>query len=422
MIRRYASAFGISLALHVAFGIGAVWLAARVSYSPAARPRGPSRPTVVVVRASELPDAGRGRPADPRGDAAADDLVIVVDDDASSLTLAGFTIDFGKIANRAPTLFPFLTGTPALQQITIAPPSDASPRLTNPFARPGRMDVAAPPLILAEGELQGLVDRSWSRRERWRGFEGIAALAAAHSPNDGSLPGLLRAYVTQNGLQPYADMNARDPRLWVQLGLAADHVDFIEFISQYAARHPSSKGTTELLFLLDKMAQGSLDALTTLLDVDPSRHLRWTREANRDAYNGLVSIQEHYRTTLDRRDIATRDSLRLYYDGVRVSILQHILRATPQRYRANDARYLIGAIYWKQGKVDAAVQVWSGIAADAGDTYLRAYSAILEALDARIGRRPDGREINRILDEEHDRWVAFSLGRLRQFGYRLDTY
>ncbi len=52
--------------------------------------------------------------------------------------------------------------------------------------------------------------------------------------------------------------------MWAQLGLAADHVDFIDFVSEYASQHPSSKTTTELLFLVDKLAQASLDALVTL--------------------------------------------------------------------------------------------------------------------------------------------------------------
>ena len=60
------------------------------------------------------------------------------------------------------------------------------------------------------------------------------------------------------------------------MDIAADHADFIELIADYAVRHPSTKATTELLFLLDKLTQASFDALTTLLNTEPRRDLRWT--------------------------------------------------------------------------------------------------------------------------------------------------
>lgn len=76
-----------------------------------------------------------------------------------------------------------------------------------------------------------------------------------YDPDRGRLPALVRSYTEQDGLQPYVDSGARDPRLWVQLGLASDHADYLKTIAAVAHAHPASRTTTELLFLLDKIAR-----------------------------------------------------------------------------------------------------------------------------------------------------------------------
>jgi hypothetical protein len=160
--------------------------------------------------------------------------------------------------------------------------------LVNPFARRGQGQNDKPPLTLRAGDLQALVDKAWARRDRWPAFREIARLADASNPDEGDLPALLHGYVDQDGLQPYVDAAVRDPRLWTHLGLAANHVDFIDFISRYASQHPSTRATTELFFLLDKMAQASFDAMVVLLDSDPTTDLIWTRTANREAYDSHI--------------------------------------------------------------------------------------------------------------------------------------
>ena len=97
-------------------------------------------------------------------------------------------------------------------------------------------------------------------------------------PTTSGLAALIALYRDQNALQPYADGSMRDLRLWAQLGLAADHVDFIGFIRGYAAAHPSTKVTTELLFLLDTLAQANADALAVLVETNQPGDLEWTKE------------------------------------------------------------------------------------------------------------------------------------------------
>ena len=275
--------------------------------------------------------------------------------------------------------------------------------------------------MLGDDELQALIDRSWSRRERWRAFAPIASVATVHDADEGRLPTLLREYGIQNGLQPYAEPRLRDPRLWAQLGLAADHPEFIGFISQFAAEHPGSKATIELLFVVDKLAQASLDALLTLIVTRPDTDLQWTRLTNRRAFEALVAIRDYYQRQLERRDLASPRAVSAYYDEVRLAILRGVLRSTPDGYRSSDARFLIGEIEWKRGKREQAVGAWRGMTIDPAGAYSRSSTQLLDTLRA-PGGRIDVRRINGILDAEQGRWLMLTLGRLRQFGYHLDTF
>ena len=411
---RRVSAFGASATIHV---LATIWLASRSGVALAPRPPEAStapEPTVVLVES--LPPA----PSAPETEAR-DSLGIRVDEESSSVALPGFTFDFSKVANRATALFPFLGGSPLLERVTAPARNPTRLRLPNPLAEEPS-DAHKPPLVLGDAALQSVIDKSWSRRDRWRVFHAVAALANAHSPDRGRLPALLGAYVAQNGLQPYIDAATRDPRLWVELGLAADHADFIDFVGRFASRNPSTKATTELLFLLDKLAQGSLDALMTLVDTDPPEDLRWTRRANSAAYDAIVRIRDHYRLLLERRGLLSGAALRKHYDDVRLAILGSIVLTAPAGYRAGDARFLIGAIYWKQGKAASARRIWKEISAEPDDRYVIASTEIAAAMRAAEERGLDARRINRILEYEHGRWVSFSFDRLWEFGYRFDTF
>jgi len=281
--------------------------------------------------------------------------------------------------------------------------------------------------------LQTLIDRSWSRRDRWTPFQEILRLADAHDANAGKLPALLHEYEAQNGLQPYVDASIRDPRLWTELGLAADHVEFIGFISRYAAEHPSTRATTELLFLLDKIAQASFDALVTLVDTIPGAQLEWTREANGDAFAFIVDVRRHYLSVLRRKGLDSTDALAAFYDRARLDILTGILRTTPRGYRANDARFLIGSIHWRGGHVGDALRAWRPMTIDPEDAYAASIARLHGAIAAETGSdrgnvdssetvRRLAQQINAILRAEHGRWIMFSLDRLHQFGFRFDTF
>lgn len=83
-------------------------------------------------------------------------------------------------------------------------------------------------------------------------------------------------------------------------------IDFIGSITRYASAHPSTKATTELLFMLDEMVQGSRDTLVALLEIDADRDLWWTRVKNEDAQDLVLILQRHYRAQLERRGMPRR--------------------------------------------------------------------------------------------------------------------
>ena len=413
MRTRRISSFGVSAIFHVAALVAAIWLEEgrpQIALTPSEEPT----PDPVVVLVESLPP-GSSLDTDLR----AQSLGIQIDDDAASVSLPGFTFDFSKVVKRASVLFPFLTGTPMLERV-IAPARNASRnRLPNPLAQ--TPDAAPrPPLDIADSALQSVIDKAWSRRDRWRLFGPVAALANAHSPNQGRVPALLSAYVAQNGLQPYIDASTRDPRLWVELGLASDHADFIDFVSRFAIRNPSTRATTELLFLLDKLAEASLDALLTLVDSDPIPDLGWTRQTNPAAFNAVVAIRNYYKNVLHRMGLVSADDVRGFYDRARIAILSGIVRTTPRGYRASDARFLLGAICWRQRDTMGAVRWWRELTSDPTDAYFAAYSEIEGAL--RSQSPPDSIFVNRVLQAEHGRWITFSAERLHQFGFHFDTF
>jgi hypothetical protein len=125
------------------------------------------------------------------------------------------------------------------------------------------------------------------------------------------------------------------------------------------------------------------------------------------------------------------NAIEAHYDKVRLTILSGILRRTPDGYRSSDARFLMGTIYWKEGKEQEALRSWREIKVDQTDSYVVAYSEILNALrstddpptlpDQKIAR-PLRLEMQRILDAERGRGRMLSLDRLQQFGYRVDTF
>ena len=314
-------------------------------------------------------------------------------------------------------LFPVLTPGLALDSF-FPTPGFLAVSLQTLDPRTGFVRAANRPLVLDDRAAQSLVDRSWARRGRWRAFQPFAKLMETHAAG-GSLPRVLRAYREQDALQPYADRDARDPRLWTQLALAADHASFIGFIRTYAASHGSTEEATELLLLLDTIVQAEQDALHVLLDTDPAADLGLTRASSPAAYALLVRIREEYRGELTRRGLMSGAQIDAYYDNVRLMILRRALDGAVNGYGANDARFLIGAICWRAGRRSEALAVWRGLSARSDGSY----AASSAALRAALGRNHvDGHEIDRILKIEHGRWLSLSYDRLRHFGYRFDSY
>jgi hypothetical protein len=427
MRRRYLPAFGASAALHVLVAVALVWL----MRTPAARSNGTERTiTAFVVAPTEDATYPGLNPIDHD----ADDWTIDVGGPSSPLLIGNYQIDVDKIAQRAVVLFPFITPGVSLEHFFPVVPSQRHVSLENPFVT-GQTRKSTPstrrPLALDDAALQSLVDRSWSRRDRWTAFQPVRKLAETHSADDGRLPALLKKYCDENWLQPYADTDIRDPRLWVQLGLAADHVTFIGFIRRYASEHPSTRATIELLFLLDKIAQASRDTIGVLLDTDPAGRLAWTRQTNPRAYRLVEQLRERYVRELSRLGLFTGDAIDAYYDTARLAILTRIVEAAPGGYGANDARFLIGAIYWRERRADDALRWWRDLTGNPDGSYAEASSKIRLALYAAHMERPeDGvkidelfrQDIDRALKYEQGRWLGFSYDRLRHFGYHFDTY
>jgi hypothetical protein len=420
LINRRVAAHIVSVAIH-----GSV--VAVLVFEPNAKPISASRhadgeekrrskPAVFVV--PPAPNSLPGlRPTEDTDDAKSERI-----SDHPVLTIPGLTLNVRKVAERVNLLFPVITPGLALEQFLPADFSDR-PSLVNPFPASTDANRAVHAPLFADPQArQALVDRSWSRHERWRAFQALAPVIGQYNGNNGDLPRVLQMYFEQNGLQPFVDAGTPDQRVWAQLAIAADHIDFIGFISQYMAARQASKTTTGLLFVLDTVIQSNLDVILTVLALDPDQDLTLTRRTNQAAFDLIVQVQQRCRAELTKWRLTSAAAVAAYYDAIRLAILDTIVRTSPNGYRNGDARFLMGAIYWRQGNVDAAINQWRWIKSDEADTFRFVYSPILAALATGSSRADAIAAIDRALSLERSLWRSLSYDRLNKFGYHFDTF
>ena len=409
MFARYSGAFSVSAIAHA---VVAFWLAgARVEPGGVVPPEKPLE--IVVLPPTEDSSFAGLKPVERSNPG------WKVDDPGDSAAIPG--ADLQRIASRIAVLFPFVTPGLAIDAFFPSTGAPASLVFDNPYRRTTSEPQPSPSgrLRLDEATLQSIVDKSWSRGERWKAFGTIRDYLDKYPPDDDGLARLVAAYRDRNALQPYADGRIRDLRMWAQLGLAADHVSFIGYIRNYARAHPGTRVTTELLLLLDTIAQANQDALATFVETDQPGDLEWTRRAHPRAFLLVRHIQDQYARELARRGLTSRTAIDEFYDRGRLAILTGIARTTPRGHRANDATFLTGSILWRQGNRAAAVRAWRELTPPAGDSHAIA----IEQLRAALGSGPpDGRNIDFILRNVQGRWLSASDDRLRRFGYRFDTY
>jgi hypothetical protein len=412
MLARYGGAFGMSTAMHAAIVAALVWT---TYVPPLGSQRTPERSVEVVLlppgEDSQFPGL---KPVErSRGGTRLDDL-------KSEGQIAGADVD--RIGGHLFVLFPFVVPGLALDAFFPSIPSSSRLMFENPYARkPAKAEPSrGRRLDMTPAALQMLVDKSWTRAHRWRAFDTIRQLTQDGNADDERLAALIALYRDQNALQPYADGSVRDLRLWAQLGLAADHAAFIGFIRGYAASHPSTKVTTELLFLLDTLAQANADALAVLIESNQPGDLEWTKETHPRAYLLAQEIRRVYARDLVRLELTSRPAIDAFYARGRLSILARILRTTPNGYRADDARFLMGEILWTTGQTEEALRVWRAMTAGPSDA---TYATVIAQLRTAVQpASPDARNIRYILRNQQGRWLSSSDDRLRRFGYRADIF
>lgn len=339
----------------------------------------------------------------------------------------GFEFDVRKIRERWSELFPFVTAPPSFESAPRFRLASGRMVFVDPQAPPPALPPGKPPLAMSRTAIQALMDRTWSRRDRWDGFGEIVKLANAYDANEGRLADVVRAYVEQNALQPYEDTTLPDPRRWALLALAADHRDFVDFLAGYVRDHPGTRTSTEMLFLVDALMQGSRETLQLLLETSPPRHLSWTRQESYEGYVLFGALREYYGAYLDKRGLGDREAIDRQYDELRRQLLTMLVSTTPNGYRASDAHFLMGRMRWTQGDPGGAVREWREMRVTAGDRFARPSSEILRVLEGHTDPQmtPDSTSaarISAILDAERRAWVAFQFNRLRTFGHGFYTF
>ena len=340
---------------------------------------------------------------------------------SATFTIAdGFTYDTSRIRQRREVLFPFLTGQLAFLDALRATVAADRQRLHNPLGTGGRRARRTqPPLELSAAALEAVVDRAWSRRDRWQSLAEIAQLTTRYDANDGELPAVVRGHVERNLLQPYFESAVPDPRFWVMLGLAADHLDVIQFVGRYAQQHPSSRTTTELLFLLDELADANSGAFDLLMGMNIAG-LRHTAASSPQDVQLAWQLQRGYEAWARAHAVDTPRALDARYDGVRLAILSTIVETSPNGYGANDARFLAGRLLWNRDDIAGAVRWWRQMGTDERHTYAEARAEIRRALGP--NGEVDALAILGALAGERSRWLRESSDRLARFGFTPATF
>ena len=399
-------------------GLHAVLFAVLASLPPPGPAHGEPQLAVTYVTGVPAADGIQDNETSGPSEVVADNPPLANGSSIQGMAIDGIAYDIEKVRRHRDALFPFVTSRLHVLDDILQRFQPSADRLVSPLGRERRTSTK-PPLTLTGDEMQRLVDRGWSRRERWRNFREIAALVAKHDPHDGDAAALVRTYLDQNLLQPYFDSQTRDPRYWVMLALAADHGPIIEYVSAFVREHPSSRTTTELLFMLDEFAQASRDAMLVLLSTTPDIHLMLTWEADRDAFALATSLYNDYRDWAQEAGLDSTQALRARFDAVREQILMAIIASTPDGYGAGDARFLLGRIAWDRNDVPGALGWWRDMGPDGRGSYAESAAAITEAL-----RNGDGAaaKISGVLGAEYRRWLTYSAARLDEFGYSLDTF
>jgi hypothetical protein len=165
---------------------------------------------------------------------------------------------------------------------------------------------------------------------------------------------------------------------------------------------------------MDELAQASREAAVGVLTTEVSRDLLRTAVESPPAARLAAAVADHLRYWLATRQLSVAD-IRDAFDQVRLRLLATIVETSPGGYRVADARYLAGEIFFRQGDLTQATEWWQAMRPRAGDSY--ATLAMADAVKA-----AHVYTIKRVLARENARWSAINYQRLRQFGYRCDTY
>src|SRR5687768_8202558 len=163
MRSRFATAFGVSCALHLL-------LAALVAGLP--RPlvvpvQAPSHGQTIAVFAIPPTEDATFKGLNPV-DRSKSEWTLPPGDGPEALRIGDLDIDVGRIRERALVLFPFLTPGLSLDHFLEPGRNDLRASLENPLVKPRRRQDAAArqPLAVKDADLQSLVDKAWSPRDR----------------------------------------------------------------------------------------------------------------------------------------------------------------------------------------------------------------------------------------------------------------
>jgi len=244
-------------------------------------------------------------------------------------------------------------------------------------------------------------------------------------PNEGDLPRFVRELYYEN-LQRIAPQFNQDKTYFAidYYHEALNKEDFLRKALAVVSKKKGTKYATEILFAIENIYEIQAHALDLLFTVKNQIEKMRPEEKNNIRIQTLEKVIQRYIPLAASKGIQNSEQAFQHYYLKRVEVLEYLLAQTPENYRAKDAMFLKGRVFWSSAKVqdsrswpasNRAVDIWKQIAhlSDSGDFIHRElWEKMQDPMKDYTSRvSPQAGQIDMLLHQHMNKIVAAKLER-----------
>ncbi len=208
---------------------------------------------------------------------------------------------------------------------------------------------ASPALEFPEPERNAYFDKTLPLRKEDQ-FKSFIGDYFSYHKDKGDLPVGVRELYYKN-LQRIAFVFSDDPTYFMvdyfQENLNKE--DFLIRAMELVSRHRNTKTSAEMLFALEDIYEIQMRAWKQFFKFSEEEESLAAGREQEIRIATLRAVKERYQKVLENKDIKDYNQLSKIYFKRREEIINEILN-TPEQYRAQDALFELGTIYWQKGE------------------------------------------------------------------------